>query len=226
MKIAAVDTSSPLGSVALFEGGALLFEDERRVSNAHGESLLPMIDALFTRAGWSPKEAVRWGVGIGPGSFTGTRIGVATVKGIALATGGDVVGVTSLDAVAEGVLPEEGEVLISLLSAMKGEIFMQIASICLPTHVKIESAGEMIARVVREAGVRALVAVGEASALVDWSLVDAKVRIVSTAPNDVPRAAAIARIAAHRSPDDVNALEPLYVRPPDISKPKPKVAAL
>jgi tRNA threonylcarbamoyladenosine biosynthesis protein TsaB len=209
--------------VALFEGGTVIFEAEHRVSNAHGESLLPMIDALFARAGWSPKEAVRWGVGVGPGSFTGTRIGVATVKGIALATGGEVVGVTSLDAVADGVVPEDGEAVISLLSAMKGEIFMQIASICAPTHVKIESAGEMIARVVREAGVRALVAVGEASALVDWSLVDAKVRVVNAAPHDVPRAASIARIAARRTPDDVNALEPLYVRPPDITKPKAKV---
>lgn len=179
-----------------------------------------MIDALFARAGWKPKDAERWGVGIGPGSFTGTRIGVATVKGIALATGAEVVGVTSLDAVGEGVVPLEDEVVISLLSAMKGELFMQLASTGAPAHVKIDLAGEMIARLVRDAGVRALVAVGEGSAFVDWSVVDAKVRLVSAAPNDVPRAASIARIAALRTADDLNALEPLYVRPPDITKPK------
>jgi tRNA threonylcarbamoyladenosine biosynthesis protein TsaB len=220
LKIAAVDTSSPLGTVALFEGGEVVVSDEQRVSNAHGESLLPMIEALFGHAGWKPKDVARWGVGIGPGSFTGTRIGVATVKGIALATGADVVGITSLDAVTDGVSLEEGEVLISLLSAMKGEIFMQIASIAEPTHVKVDAAGETIARLVRGAGIRALVAVGEGSALVDWSVVDAKIRVVSSAPNDVPRAASIARIAASRMPDDVNALEPLYVRPPDITTPK------
>ena len=66
MRLAAIDTSTALGSVALFEDGVLVAEDSRRVSNAHGESLLPMVSALFARAGWAAADVARWGVGTRP----------------------------------------------------------------------------------------------------------------------------------------------------------------
>ena len=125
MKIAAIDTSTSLGSVALFEDGALVAEDARRVSNAHGESLLPMVDALFARAVAAARGRAL-GVGIGPGSFTGVRIGVATAKGIAIATGAELVGVTSLDAIAHGIDAPPGVAVASLVDAMKGELFVQV----------------------------------------------------------------------------------------------------
>src|SRR5580700_3679612 len=125
-RVAAIDTSTSLGSVALFEDGALVAEDAQRVSNAHGESLLPMVDALFTRVGWRPHDVGRWGVGVGPGSFTGVRIAVATAKGIAIATGAELVGVTALDAVAFGVEARDDDAVASLLDAMKGESFLQV----------------------------------------------------------------------------------------------------
>ena len=211
MKLVAVDTSTALGSVALFEGGRVLHELEHRVSNAHGESLLPLVEQALASAGWKPKDVERWGVGIGPGSFTGTRIAVSTVKGIVLATGAEVAGVSSLDAIAFGVAAHPNETLVCLLDAGKGELYVQIGSNP-PTHVLAVRAAAFLAAERERQGVTAWLAVGAGAALVDWT--NAPARLFVEAPHDVPHARAIAPIATARAPFDPDALEPLYVQPP------------
>ncbi|MGD0524613.1 MAG: tRNA (adenosine(37)-N6)-threonylcarbamoyltransferase complex dimerization subunit type 1 TsaB [Polyangiaceae bacterium] len=221
MRLAAIDTSTPLGSIALFEDGVLLAEEARRVSNAHGESLLPMVSALFERVGWTARDVARWAVGVGPGSFTGLRIAVATAKGIALATGAELVGVTSLEALAFGL---EGEIVVSLLGAGKGELFVQAwresmagPAVLGPSHLR---TGDVAARLaaLATAGERLRVA-GEASAEVDWSALGERVERVAGPPHDLPHASAVGRIALGRATEDADALEPVYVRPPDITMP-------
>lgn len=216
-RLAAVETSTQLGSVALFEG-ELVLEDEQRVSNAHGESLLPMVSALFAKAGWRPADVGRWGVGIGPGSFTGVRIAVATVAGIAMATRAEVVAVSSLDAVAHGVAAAPDEVVVAMLSAMKGELFVQAwrAGVCLreASHVKLGGIDAWLLSL----GTGPLVLVGEGAAEVGAALPVSR-RIV-LAPHDVPRAKAIGTMAHDRTPV-TGEVEPLYVRPPEITKKKP-----
>ena len=217
MRLVATDTSTPLGTVAAFEDGVLVLEREHRVSNAHGESLLSMIDGVVARLGWTPGMVERWAVGIGPGSFTGTRIGVATIKGIQLATGADVVGVSSFEAVAHGVSPLPGESLVSILDAMRGELFVQVAGSA-PTHVRIDDA----VRYVVGASSGPLLLVGKGVELVDlarFAYANIAVRVFHELPHDVPRAVSIGRVATERGPDDPDALEPLYVRPPDITRP-------
>jgi tRNA threonylcarbamoyladenosine biosynthesis protein TsaB len=222
-RLAAIDTSTALGSVALFEDGALVAEDARRVSNAHGESLLPMVDALFARHAWTPASVARWGVGVGPGSFTGIRIAVATAKGVVIATGAELVGVTSLDAIAHG-LGGEGELVVSVVDAGKGEVFVQAvragAVVVAPCHVRTAEAGARIAG----AGVRRILVVGEAGAGIDWSPLG-EVTLLSSAPHDLPRASSVGRIALGRAAQDADSLEPVYVRPPEITMPKPRGTA-
>jgi tRNA threonylcarbamoyl adenosine modification protein YeaZ len=217
VKLAAFDTSTSLGTVALFDdGGELVAEDSQSVSNAHGESLLPMVDRLFARVGWKPGDIQRWAVGIGPGSFTGVRIGVGTVKGIVLATGAEVVGVTSLDAVAFGVAAPASVAVASVLFAMKGEVFVQVKRrgevLLAPVNVRIEDAWGRIARL----GCESLVLAGDGAKLIG----ETGHAILAEPPHDVPRAASVARLAMERTPDELATLEPLYVRPPEITAPK------
>jgi tRNA threonylcarbamoyladenosine biosynthesis protein TsaB len=217
-RLAAIDTSTALGTVALFEDGELVAEDAQRVSNAHGESLLPMVDALFKRTGWRPRDVGRWGVGVGPGSFTGVRIAVATAKGIAIATGAELVGVTALDAVAFGIDAREDEAVASILDAMKGELFLQVrvggALVIAPEHLAIASAASRLASV---ACARMFVA-GESGEGIDASALPFEIVRRSAPPNDAPRAVSVGRLAIGRPPDDADAVEPMYVRAPDITR--------
>ena len=212
MKLVALDTSTALATIALFDDERLVVEEEHRVHNAHGESLLPALDACLARAGWTPRDVARWAVGVGPGSFTGTRAGVATVKGVALATGAEVVAVTSLDAVAHGL---ESDAVASALSAGRGELFVQVRDRRAPAHVPLEGAARWIVEGAGDA--RTILVAGEGATSIAWP--DERVRVVADPPHDVPRAVAIGRLAHGRAPVDVDALEPLYVRPPDITTP-------
>jgi tRNA threonylcarbamoyladenosine biosynthesis protein TsaB len=225
MRLAAIDTSTALGSVALFQDGQLVAEDGRRVSNAHGESLLPMVDAIFERVGWAPADVARWAVGVGPGSFTGLRIGLATARGIALATGAGLVGVTSLDALAFGLAGLDGEdMVVSVVLAGKGELFIQARRhgilVLEPSHLPIDAIAARVATLEPQTRV---VVVGEAALEVDWAALGARVSLVVQAPHDLPRAASVGAIALVRgdgAAGEADALEPVYVRAPEITVPK------
>jgi tRNA threonylcarbamoyladenosine biosynthesis protein TsaB len=213
MKLCAVETSTPIGSVALFESGTLISESEQRVSNAHGEALLPILEKLLSDAGWKARDIERWGIGVGPGSFTGTRIGVSTVKGIVIATGAEVVAVSAFDAVSDGVDISANEIIATVLDAQRGEVFVQSTYIKQPIFSAIGDVTNLFESL-RDS---TLVVVGAGGALVDWSAATFEKRFVSDAPHDVPRAVSIGKIALRSAPANVDALEPFYVRPPDIT---------
>jgi tRNA threonylcarbamoyladenosine biosynthesis protein TsaB len=216
-RLAAIETSTALGSVALFEEGRLVAEESVRVSNAHGESLLPMIDALFRRVGWAPADVGRWAVGIGPGSFTGARVGLATAKGIAIATGAEIVGVTSLDAVVQGISDEDC-LVVGLVAAAKSEHFVQGtrkgARLLPPAHLK---AWEIVPQVLSLHATGPVLVVGAGAPEVDWSPFGERVSIRAEPPHDVPCASSVGRVAMTRPADDLPRLEPLYVMPPHIT---------
>jgi tRNA threonylcarbamoyladenosine biosynthesis protein TsaB len=220
MRLAAIETSTVLGSVALFDGDELVAEDAGHGWKAHGELLLPMVNTLFDRVGWKPRDVARWAVGVGPGSFTGVRVSVATAKGIALATGAELVGVTSLDALAHGI---DASLVVSLLAAGRGEVFVQVRQgdriLLGPSHFPEVGLSARLAEAGFPRGGRIVVA-GEAARAIDWSPLGPTVVLALHPPHELPHASAIGRIAMHRPPDDADALEPVYVRPPAITMPK------
>lgn len=219
MKLCAVDTSTSLGSVALFEGEACVAEAAERVSNAHGESLLPMMDRVFREAGWSPRDVDRFAVGIGPGSFTGVRIAVATVKGVVLATGAELVAVRSLEAMiarAEellGVAPDR--VIVAALEAIRGEVYVEASRIPTPVCLPPTEVAAWLAPALE--GVSEVVVVGQGSVRLEGHLT---ARFVDDADLVFPHARGVARAASKLAPIDPDSLEPAYVRAPEITVPR------
>lgn len=204
LRICAVDTATALGSVALFEDDVLVAEDARRVSNAHGESLMPMLDALFAKVGWRPRDVGRWCVGLGPGSFTGVRIGVATVKGVVLGTGAELVGVSSLDAMC-ALVPERS---VAAIAAIRGETYLGapgVEPVCLPPDA-IE--GWLLANGLADAPL-----VGEAAR----SLPGERRRLTEE-DHALPHARGVAIACRARPSLSPDAVEPIYVRAPEITQ--------
>lgn len=122
MKVLGIETSTPQAALALIDGGALVAEARLPTRTGQAERLLPAIDRLLADAGFALRDLDGLGVAIGPGSFTGLRIGLATVKGLALGGGLPVVGVPSLEALAWQVAWPVA-VVVPLLDARRGELY-------------------------------------------------------------------------------------------------------
>lgn len=100
MKLLAIDTSSRSASCAVVEDGVLLGEFYANVTLTHSCTILPMVQDLLARISLSLGDMDCFGVTVGPGSFTGLRIGLSAVKGMAHALGKPCVGVSTLEALA------------------------------------------------------------------------------------------------------------------------------
>jgi len=127
MKALAVDTATPLASVAALEGGRLLGEAAVGAGRSHSEHLLQAVQFLLGRLGWSPAEIDLYVVTTGPGSFTGLRIGIGTVRGLAMAAGRPAAGVSTLRAMATA-LGAASERLAPILDAGRGEVYAGLYS--------------------------------------------------------------------------------------------------
>lgn len=123
MRILAIDTSQKTVSVAILADGVVLADIFVNSGRHHSEMLLPAMEQTFRFAGLNPGEMDLFAVTIGPGSFTGLRIGAATIKGLALATGKPVVGVSTLEALARNAAHTEKQMICPMLDAQKNQIY-------------------------------------------------------------------------------------------------------
>ncbi len=122
MIIFAVDASSFSGSAAVWRDGDVLAESFCNVGLTHSETLLPLCDEVFSRAGITPADVDVFAVTDGPGSFTGLRIGMGVVKGMAFATGRSCVAVPTLEALAYGLCPNDRTV-VTVLDARQKRVY-------------------------------------------------------------------------------------------------------
>ncbi len=122
MNLLAVDTSTTSCSVALFNDRRLLAEEIYTAGKTHSRHLLSIIDRLLERCQYRPTDVDGIAVTRGPGTFTGLRIGISTVKGLAAATGAKVAGVDSLAALAWPMTVVDGPV-VAMIDARRGEVY-------------------------------------------------------------------------------------------------------
>ncbi len=121
MRIVAVETSHKLGEIAAFDGETCVerrpFPSDKKTTAAFATEL----DGLLRRLGWTPTQVEGIAVGIGPGSFTGVRIGIVMAKAFAYATGAQVVGIDSRDGLAATVDPHVAKLCV-LVDAQRGDV--------------------------------------------------------------------------------------------------------
>ena len=123
MKILGIDTSTKFLSVAIIDNKNLVGEFNEGDGLKHSSLLVPTIEKLLKKSATPLKKIDAIALSIGPGSFTGLRIGVATCKGINLALGIPIVAIPTLDAIAHNFIDEEENMLCPLIDAKKQKVY-------------------------------------------------------------------------------------------------------
>jgi len=225
--ILAFDTSGFAGSVALLDGMAVLRETALAAERRSAQTLAPAIAGLLKESGAEPAQIKLVATTIGPGSFTGLRVGVTTAKTFAYAVGAQVLGISTLEAIAHGVpsemlspVPPE---IHAVLDAQRRELFVgrfrvsgavtsaaNLPSLILTQPEKIISADDWLANLMPRT-----VVTGAGLAKLEARLPPDV--IVAPHPSREPRAAVIGRLAwrdyQSGRRDDLWKLTPVYLRP-------------
>ena len=133
MNILAIDTAGKTAAVAVMRDDTLLYEMASNTGLTHSETLLPMVDTALKACGLTPAQLDLYAVTNGPGSFTGLRIGLAAVKGLAFAANTPCAGVSTMAALAYGVCGEG--TVIGAQDARRGQVYW--AGFDLATHARL-----------------------------------------------------------------------------------------
>lgn len=119
----ACDSTAKTASVALCEDNVLLAEFTQNCGNTHSETLLPMTEVLLNSMKTDISEIDIFAVAEGPGSFTGVRIGAATVKGLAHRRNAPCIGVSTLEALATNLAFGEDKIIVPVMDARRGQFY-------------------------------------------------------------------------------------------------------
>lgn len=122
MNILMVDTSGPACGVALMREGQIVYEAQLVNERTHSQRIMPMVDAALEMSGMAVEDIDLFGAVVGPGSFTGVRIGVSTCKALAHASGKPCVGIDALEALAANVTAFDG-VICPILDARAQQVY-------------------------------------------------------------------------------------------------------
>ena len=224
MIILALDTSGPVAGVALMADGVIRYEAMTMNAMTHSQSILPMAEEAYRRAGLDMQQTDYLAVTVGPGSFTGVRIGVSTVKGLAHSLNKPCIPVDALEAMAAGVQPFSG-VVCPIQDARAGQVYGaafqgNTLSRLLPDQpVRLEDYLEQVA-----AFHQPLLFLGDGMPVHRQAISEILKEQVLFAPAHLSflRPSAVAQLAWSRMDTAVDylALSPLYLRPPQAERQK------
>jgi tRNA threonylcarbamoyladenosine biosynthesis protein TsaB len=220
-RVLAIDTALGACSVCVYdaEPGLPVSVEAEEMETGHAEALMPMIERVMARVDGGFSSLSRVAVSIGPGSFTGLRIGISAARGIGLAAGIPVVGVSTLAAYAAPLInAQDAGVIAVAIDARHGAVFFQCFStagrtIVLPRVLPIKEAARAIG-----AGPVKLAGTGAGGLAVESMTLGLKTVIADLRP--APDISAVARLGAIADPKTAPP-KPLYLRPPSA---QPQVA--
>jgi tRNA threonylcarbamoyladenosine biosynthesis protein TsaB len=218
MKILALETATLAGSIAVVDDvEGLIGEVRVNVRVAHAERLMPSIEWLLHASSVSIKDIDVFALSIGPGSFTGLRIGLSTVKGFAFSTGKPIVAVPTLDALAR-TIPFSRHLVCPMLDARKNEVYAGLYRWEDQLYTKImPECAIKPADLIKEIKER-VIFLGEGARVYKDLIVETlKTKAVFAPPSNMsPSAASVAEIAIQdirngKTADPVS-LAPFYIR--------------
>lgn len=227
MIILALDTTTKAGSAAVLRDSAVVAEQIGDPQQTHGERLPADLTRVLDAAGARVEDVDLFAVAAGPGSFTGLRVGIATVQGLAMARGRSIVPVSVLEALARAAA-DDGAPIAAWMDAQRGEVFAETYAagglmVTAPARAVLPS---VLLDEDRDASGGGQVFIGDGALRYRAELVaryGAGVRIQAPPP----LAGIIARIAAEAPARAVrpHALIPIYVRRPDAELARARRAA-
>ena len=215
--ILALDSATSACSVAVLQNGEIKAHSYEEMSRGQAEALVPMIADTMSTAGLAFEDLDLIGVTVGPGAFTGVRIGLSTAQSLALASGKPLIGATTL----ETVLAAQGEAQAPVLVALdtkRTDIYVQLFAAgggALTAPLALEA--DQISTAVSLNGISV---VGDAADRALHALHESRITAKELTGPKLPDARWLARIVSHRvGADNPVPVAPLYLRPPDVGPP-------
>jgi len=215
MRVLAIDTALEACSAAVLdaEQGAVLASESIPMTRGHAEALMPLIARVMSDAMLEFLDLDRIAVTVGPGSFTGLRVGVAAARGIAVAAGKPAVGLTTLAAFAAPyIAADDVSPLIAAIDARNDQVYMQLfgsagRSLISPRIAPVRDAVRVATR-----GPARLVGSGAAMIAAAWPSNEQRPSVVDAAR--APRIDWVAQLGAAAA-QALSLPKPLYLRAPD-----------
>ncbi len=217
MNILAIDTSNQPLSIAILKDKELVATITTNQAKNHSVTLMPQIANLLSSVGMKPTDIDRFVVAKGPGSYTGLRIGVTTAKTFAFTLTKELVGVSSLAVLADGI-NEEGTMIVPLFDARRGNVFagvyskagIELVNVISDQHVSLVGLLEQIKKYKR------LIFVGSDSHKFKKQILEQTSKeqqvAFSSMETDYPQAYHLGLLGLEEKPVEIHSFVPDYLR--------------